>query len=1156
MNFRKVNNITGWVVFLIAATTYILTREASASFWDCGEFIACADKMEIPHPPGSPLFSMMGRLFIVLFSGGNPEKVASAVNLMSALASAAAILFLFWTITHFGRKIYVNASENLNSQQLFIVMASGVVGSLAYTFSDTFWFSAVEGEVYALSSFFTALIFWAILKWEHSDELAGSPVEKVHTDRWIVFIFFMIGLAVTVHLLNLLTIPAIVMVYYYRRYNYTMRGGIIAFILSGVITGLALWVFIYLLPRMAATFDRIFVNSFDLPFFSGFSFFFALIGVLAWIGLRWANKKGLSMLRLSIWCFVFMLMGFSTYITTLIRSNANPVIDMANVDNPISLASYFSRDQYGKTPLLYGPTFLSQPIDIKETRALYRKDSTFYKEIGHDFEYVYDSKDEMLLPRVWDPSNDQNHFDTYVSWLNLGVQAREVSVITKVTQGVGIQTQNQQGKPDYYDLGDDYLITAHEGQYVGPGGDPIAIKKPTYGDNINWFMSYQMGLMYWRYLMWNFSGRQNDIQAAGNKRDGNWISGIPFIDNVRLGDQSKMPDSLKENGANNKLFLLPFILGILGCVYQFIANRKDWLVTFLLFFFTGIAIVLYLNQPGNQPRERDYAYVGSFYAFAIWIGLAVLGLSKMIKDFTTKRQDFTNTLLYGSLVTFLIVLMSGMPGTGSGMFASALFSAALFAVFTGGMVYLLKAVSSNGSNEKMMNSIIAIVCVIAPIIMANQEWDDHDRGKKTLARDSAKNYLESCPQNAILFTFGDNDTYPLWYAQEVEHVRPDVRIINNSLLGIDWYINQLRNAVNGSKGVNVIFTEDELEGTKRNYLRFRAESNQDVYNDLDTVMQVLRLPKYEQYYPVRKFKLPVDTAWVKSTGMLKPTDPVSSEIRFEIPEGTPIEKNDLILLAIIATNKWQRPICFTSPYPTLGFYQYLRKEGMVFELIPKVVETPQTNWAVESALRNARLGGSSIREDDIDSMYYRLMNKFTGGSAHIDGIYYDETNRRDLLLWRSLYAELAGNLADMGRKEDAKKVLAKFESMVSLKNLPYAQTAKVSYLTYNQVSITYMEAAYKAGDTALAEKVRVALKKDMDQQDKYYNYISENKPALYEGLRTEAYFNMGLQEVYNAVLERYDPSKLDKKDPAVSLPGSVPQVISPAADSGNKDSAK
>ena len=581
MNFRKVNNITGWVVFILASLVYILTAEASASFWDTGEFIASAYKLQLPHPPGAPLFVLVGRLFIVLFGGGNP---AFAVNIMSAVASGATILFLFWTITHFARKLVVGSIEEPNGQQILTIIGAGVVGALAYTFSDSFWFSAVEGEVYALSSFFTALVFWAMLKWERADDLAGTNrVLKNRADRWIVFIFFMMGLSVGVHLLNLLTIPAIVMIYYFKRYNYTRKGAIWAFLLGCIITGVVQVAVIQWTVKFAGKFDILFVNNFNLPFFSGFVFFFVLLAALIWFGLRMAAKKGWSFLRLGLWSFIFMLLGYSTYLTTLERSNANPAIDMNNVDNPMSLVYYLGREQYGSQPILYGPHFQAEPadangdgmIDVKEGEMKYTKGKDKYIEIGKDMEYKFEDDDYQLFVRVWDRSNDQGHADFYAQWLNLA------------------QEQNAQGQTKYAD--------------------------PTYGDNIKWFVTYQMGFMYWRYFMWNFAGKQNDIQGSGNKRDGNWISGLPFIDNTRLGDQTKMPASLKNNKAHNQLFLLPFILGIIGCVYQFISDRKDWIINFLLFFFTGLAIVVYLNQPGNQPRERDYAYVGSFYAFAVWI---------------------------------------------------------------------------------------------------------------------------------------------------------------------------------------------------------------------------------------------------------------------------------------------------------------------------------------------------------------------------------------------------------------------------------------------------------------------------------------------------------------------------------------------------------
>ncbi len=743
MNFRKVNNITGWVILLIACATYTLTREATASLWDTGEFIACANQLGIPHPPGSPLFNLLGRFFILLFSGGDNANVASAVNLLSATASGFTILFLFWTITHFARKMFVNHGEDLTAGQLVTVMGSGVVGALAYTFSDTFWFSAVEGEVYALSSFFTALIIWAILKWEHAYELSKNAEEKNRTDRWIVFIFFMMGLSITVHLLNLLTLPAVVMVYYYKKYTYSLKKAIMAFLFACGLTGLTLWLMVYLIPKWSAFFDRIAVNSFGLPFFTGFTFFYILLGIFCWWAVRYTTRKSLTTLRLGVWCFIFVLLGFSTYVTTMIRSNANPGIDMSNVDNPKALASYFGREQYGSAPLIMGPHFAALPAD-KDNNGYYDyekkamkwgKLNNRYVELGNDMEPVYDSKDLMFFPRIWDVSNQQEHSTFYANWLN-------------------------------------------KGQYRDPETGRIRYETPTYADNINWFFSYQMGLMYWRYFMWNFSGRQNDIQGLGNRRDGNWQTGISIIDKQMLGDQSKLPDSLKKNKANNKLYLLPFLLGILGCVYMFVANKKDWLISFLLFFFTGIAISLYLNMPGNQPRERDYAFVGSFYAYAIWIGLSVVAFVKLVKE---SKENFFNTIIYGSVLTFVVTSFSLMNFSGGAVLKVALMVTAVFALFAAAITYLLKTVSSNGSNTKIVNIIAIVVCMIAPVLMANQEWDDHDRSKKTLARDNARNYLESCAPNAILFTFGDNDTYPLWYIQEVERVRTDIRIINTSL---------------------------------------------------------------------------------------------------------------------------------------------------------------------------------------------------------------------------------------------------------------------------------------------------------------------------------------------------------------------------------------
>jgi hypothetical protein len=1256
MNFRKVNNLTGWAVFLIALATYMLTREARGSFWDTGEFVASADKVQLPHPPGAPLFVLLGRFFIVLF-GDNKMTAANAVNFMSALASAATILFLFWSVTHFARKMFVTVGEQLNGQQLFTTMAAGVVGALAYAFSDSFWFSAVEGEVYALSSFFTALVFWAMLKWEHADEHAGIDAgARARADRWIIFLFFMIGLSIGVHLLSLLTIPAIVMIYYFRRYfkyepfsndaalfkkdqvlfwDAIVAGGlilllvtanllnkendlmgiamIIAFIgiaiavvrifmkykairnlLSGfavacVIVGIVQVGAIQYSMKAAGLFDVFFVNSLNMPFFSGFTIYFlALAAVIVW-ALQFNEKNvtktklviwfilffglsalpffisegsgfakfakflltagvatlagyflkpggGLRVLKLGLWCYAFIMLGYFIYFTALIRSNANPAIDMNNVDNPINLVYYLSREQYGSAPIVYGPhigaRYAEDPtspngIAMKKGEMKYVKGKEKYIPTGTADEPTFKGADMQMFPRIWDRSTDQDHLGFYIRWLNLE------------------QKTDEDGRPMY---------------------------APTYADNAEWFFTYQMDLMYWRYFMWNFAGKQNDVQGMGNVRDGNWISGISPIDNIRLGDQSKMPDSLNHNKAHNQLYLLPFILGIVGCVYQFMRNRKDWMVTFLLFFMTGIGVVLYLNQPGNQPRERDYAYVGSFYAFAIWIGLAVVAFVKTALEKTNKK-GFVDLALFGSVLTFLIVLMSSLRGSFTSIFLTSFLITLLFALVTVAIVYILRAVSSGGQNLRVLNISTAVICLIAPLIMAQQEWDDHDRSQKTLAPDLAKDYLESCAPNAIIFTFGDNDTYPLWYAQEVEGVRPDIRIINNSLLGIDWYINQLRYKINDAPPVDVIWTPEQIEGHNREYLRYRIDPSADpnaFYSLYDVMKDVLGKPTPDEtgrdvgpdFFPIARLSVAVDTALVRSNGTVNPGDSVLSQLAFEIPKSKldgAMFRNDLIILNIIAANKWKRPIYFTSPIGELGFGQYLRKDGLSYRLVPIVNKFPQQKWEIETKISEieqrlkTNLGGTQIRDNNNAVIYDNLMNKFELGGAGKKGVYFDEENRRHLLNIRSIYAEAAGNLADEGRKDEAKKLLEKESAGISPENLPYGMTSRFN--SHNQTGLIYLEACYKAGKTDLAEKVRKDVRKDLEQQQKYYNYLKAERPEFYSGSLqgTEVLLNDVMLEVLDSIEKKYGPQAPVK--PVTEGPTTIISTAKP--DSTNKaDSPK
>ncbi len=986
MSFKKTNNITGWIVGLIACATYVLTMEASGSLWDCGEFVSSAYKLQIPHPPGAPLFTIMGRIAIIFFYEWTHlvNSPSVAVNLMNALASGITILFLFWTITHFARRIVQKDGQELTGDQIFAIMAAGAVGALAYCFSDSFWFSAVEGEVYSLSSFFTAIVFWAMLKWEHE---ADQP----RADRWIVLIFFLMGLSIGVHLLNLLTIPAITLIYYYRRYTSSTKGALIAFFIGCIITGVVQKAVIQYSIAGAGYFDVFFVNSFGLPFFSGFTFFFILVAIGIWYGLKIAEKKSWSFLRLGLWSFTFMLIGYSSYLTTMVRSNANTAVDMFNVDNPMALVGYLSREQYGDFPLLYGQKFTARPVDRVIGKKFYTKGKDEngkdkYLDAGNDVNYKFDDADQTVFPRMWDINNDRGQAETYRNWTNLAE------------------------------------------------GDA-----PSFGDNIEWFVKYQMNWMYWRYFLWNFSGRQNDLQGFGPVRDGNWITGISFLDNARLGDQSKMPDSIKYNKANNKLYLLPLILGVIGLIFHYSRHKKDFVVNFLLFFMTGFAIVLYLNQSGNQPRERDYAYVGSFYAFAIWIGLGVMQVKEWLQRFTSST---------------------------------------------------------------VANFASAAICIAAvPVIMAQQEWDDHDRSHKVLARDLGRDYLESCPPNAILFSFGDNDTYPLWYAQEVEGVRKDVRVINFSLLSADWYVNQCRYKVNESDSIDAIWTPKAVQGTTREaiYYAERPGIPKDSYFNLEEVMKLAGNddPRFIEkttdgsdvtIFPVKNFFVPVDEQFVRNNGVVNPDDSVVKELRFSLPKDI-LYKNESIILNIIAANKWKRPICFTSNYGELGFGDYVRKNGLSYQLVPVKNTGLNSDWEMDKLIRR---GNNDVNIRAMDSLV--MGKKWATGNANVKGVYFDEENRRHLLSMRLTYAELAGNLAMKGNKEEARKVLETADQMLLDSNFPYGMVSR--YNLHNQASIKFMEACYKAGDSALAAKVSKAIRKDLLQQQSYYNALDENKQEM------------------------------------------------------------
>lgn len=977
MNFRKVNNLVGLVTGLIATTVYLLTMEPTVSFWDCGEFISCAYKVEVGHSPGAPLFMLIQRMFGLL-AGSNHARVALMINSWSAIASGLTILFLFWTITHFARRLVVGREGEPTSSQMIGIMGAGIVGALAYTFSDTFWFSAVEAEVYATSSFFTALVFWAILKWEH---IADQP----RADRWLLFIAYMMGLSVGIHLLNLLAIPAITMVYYFRKYEATKWGTFIAFIIGCALLGLVQFGVLQGLPILASKLDLLFVNSFGLPFDSGaITFVILLIAAMVW-GVMYLKRRGNYLAHTALLCLIFIVIGFSSYLAPLIRSRADVAIDMTNPDNAISLVSYIQREQFGSQPLLFGPDFDKRPIDYDVTGYKYirsnRDGKDRYEIAGKKMEAEFAPGDKRFFPRIWD-YNDEQHKRYYRQFLGLGEK-----------------------------------------------------ESPTSADNFNYFFNYQIDWMWWRYFMWNYSGRQNDFEGQTEPQNGNWVTGIPVIDKgvLNVGDMDAMPDGYSNNPARNQLYLLPFILGVLGLIFQFNNNKRDGFTVLVLFFFTGIATAIYLNMPPLQPRERDYAFAGSTYAFAIWIGIGVL----MVNQFLQK-------VLKGNVGSLLAV----------------------------------------------------ILCLVAvPTLMAKEEWDDHDRSKKTLAKATASNVLNSCEKNAILFTFGDNDTYPLWYMQEVEGLRPDVRVINMSLLGIDWYIDQLGWRINDAMPVPMVWKRDDFMGDARNYMRYvkspqipsdrffnlHEVCNFIVSDNPDAKIQ-LSDGSRENFLPSKNFFIPpMSKEELVAKKLVSPADTnrIDTEIRFTFPKDIAY-KDDIATLNIvsaIAQQGWDRPIYFSGGLPGdnyIGMEDYMRLEGVVFRLLPyKLIDNSPKPMGVMGNL-------------NLEKSYDLFMNTYDWGNADRDDVYFDEKNRIMFVAYRMNAARIAMKLAEEGKRKEAKQVMDKVLKGISDKSYAYDATL-YSYL--------FVMAYYDIGDK---ETGRMLAKK-MEQLGKdwvnYYLSLDEEHRA-------------------------------------------------------------
>jgi hypothetical protein len=973
-NYNKINNIVGWLSFAIAFTVYALTMEPTASFWDCGEFISASYGLQVVHPPGAPLFLIIGRFFS-LFAGDNLQMVAPMVNLLSVTTSAFCVLFTFWITTYFGKRLVNKTTESPSTPHLIAVMGAGLVAALTLTFSDTFWFSAVEAEVYASSSFFTALTFWAILKWEaHADEK--------HSDRWLVFIGYVIGLAVGVHLLNLLVIPAIVYVYYFRRFpNKITRNGII---LSGII-GLAVLVFVQLgiipgIPSIASKFDLIFVNDFGLPFGSGALFFIALLIAALVFGIIYTKRKGKVALNTALLAFSFIVIGYSSYSMVVIRSLANPPIDMNNPEDPFNLVYYLNREQYGDRPLLYGPYFTARPTGIDYKAEKYVRVGDRYKSIPPNFEYTYDDKDMVLFPRIYD-GNDQSHIRGYKEWTGL-----------------------------------------REG------------KDPKFKHNISFFVNYQLGWMYWRYFMWNFSGRQNDDQGFIGNVDGNWISGIKFIDEARLGPQDNLPDSMAANKGRNKYYMLPFILGLIGLIFHIKNARGDSFVMGVLFLITGAILIVYLNPPPYEPRERDYVFVGSFQVFSSWVGLAVLAL------------------------------------------------------FT----WLSKKLS-----PKLAAGVATLVCLLAaPMLMGSQNWDDHDRSGRYMTIDFAKNYLNSCPKNAILFTNGDNDTYPLWYAQNVEGYRTDVRVINYSLLGAAEYANGLRQQTYASPPIKFTFTPEQYISGTRDYVGYNASNkiNQNIPTELSKVMKFIasenpadkifdrNRDENVNYLPTKKFKITLDIQKYIDLKLINPNDTVNlvNELVFDLP-GNTLYKNGLLLLDIVANNINDRPICFTTttgPDVYLNMMEYFEDRGLVYRLVPyktPIVEQYQYGKVVN------------------DTLYKLLVDTYKWGGMEEREMFVDDKAKLVPSNVRRHFARLAGSLFQAGDKKRAIEVLDHSQKSIPHHNMPFDYTM-----------LQYIDIYYRCEAPEKAEKLMDIIAEDSKQKLRYFKQYKGSKardPYVRQGLQ-------------------------------------------------------
>ncbi|PWA06836.1 glycosyltransferase family 117 protein [Flavobacterium psychrotolerans] len=1003
-NFNKWNTILGWFAFAIALVTYTLTVEPTMSFWDCGEYIATAAKLEVGHPPGAPLFQMIGAFFAMFAL--DKTHIALMVNMTSVFSSAFTILFMFWSSTMILKKLIFSFSDS-NTNNSIVILGSSFIGALAFTFSDSFWYNAVEAEVYAMATLWISLLFWLGLRWE-------QDMYTPRGNKWLLIISLVIGLSFGVHFMALLTIPSIGFLYYFKHYKtITVKNFIIANI---VVVSVLLFIFKLLLPLTMAFFGKTeiyMVNNLGMPFDSGTIFVALLFTAFFYFGLKYTKQKGLIFYNTIILCILFILIGFSTWMMLPIRANANTVINENKPSDAAEVLAYYNREQYGVNPLFYGPQYTDAFAGLDEKNPYLDKAPNYERDyktgkyiITNNFKNAEQNSDDnqkAILPRLWSTDHIENYMNfTHVPEFKIKPEYSEekelVNIIAEFRKAYASKEIDNEGYVSFLKSYGEYLI----------------IEKPSTLDNLSFMVEYQFGYMYWRYLMWNFTGRQNDIQGKYDNLDGNWLSGIKFIDEMHLGSQENLPTDVLNNKGRNMYFFLPLLLGIIGLIYHANKDLKSFYVLLALFLFTGIALKIYLNERPFEPRERDYALVGSFYVFAIWIGFGVYAI-------------------YDSLKNYLKPKIAGP-------------------------------------------AVIGLSLLAAPILMATQNWDDHDRSDKYTAIAMAKNYLNSCEPNAILFTIGDNDTFPLWYAQEIEKVRTDIKIVNTSLFMTDWYIDQMKMKTYESDGLPISFTHDQYVGDKLDYAVYnqKTENRWDINallkfigsDDPQTIVEMQNGQKIH-FYPTDKIRIPVDKNTIIQNKVVNPkyNDSIVPYIDIQI-KGSALYKNRLMMLDIIANNNWKRPVYFTGGSfgddDYLWMKDYLQLDGLVYKLVPIRTAIPKD--------------GSPLDMGQIDSdKMYDIAMRWDWGNGDLKTIYHDTETRKNSISYRSNLSRLMEQLVNEGKIEKAKKIIE-----LAMTKMP------LDYYGYYSLVDSFAGGYYKIGEKEKARQLLEQLMTKYKENLKFY----------------------------------------------------------------------